>query len=55
MNSTGIIKESIEKIYNPIEAKGGLDPENIDSVRLYAPQSFRKQERAVTWTIMLIF
>ena len=39
-------------LYNPMEAKGGIDPEDIDSVSLYAPQSFRTQKRAVTRLIM---
>ena len=33
---------------NPIAAQGGTDPEPINDVRLYAPQAFRRQERAVT-------
>jgi hypothetical protein len=33
---------------NPLPAQGGTDPEPIEQVRLYAPQTFRVQERAVT-------
>ncbi len=33
---------------NPLPATGGEDPESADQVRLYAPQAFRTQERAVT-------
>lgn len=33
---------------NPLPAAGGTDPESVDEVRLYAPQAFRTQERAVT-------
>ncbi|OQA42903.1 MAG: Baseplate J-like protein [Chloroflexi bacterium ADurb.Bin325] len=33
---------------NPLPAAGGEDPESADQVRLYAPQAFRTQERAVT-------
>jgi hypothetical protein len=38
----------IEKIYNPLPAKGGLEPETIEHVRQNAPSAFRQQERAVT-------
>ena len=33
---------------NPMPAQGGLDPEPLRDARLYAPQAFRRQERAVT-------
>jgi hypothetical protein len=35
-------------VRNPLAATGGTDPENIQQVRLFAPQAFRTQERAVT-------
>ena len=35
-------------IGNPLPASGGLDPEPIDQVRLFAPDAFRSQQRAVT-------
>jgi uncharacterized phage protein gp47/JayE len=35
-------------VRNPLPAQGGTDPESIELVRLYAPQAFRTQERAVT-------
>jgi hypothetical protein len=35
-------------IRNPLPARGGQEPESIELVRLYAPQAFRTQERAVT-------
>jgi hypothetical protein len=35
-------------VRNPLPATGGSDPETIDQVRLFAPQAFRRQERAVT-------
>jgi hypothetical protein len=38
----------IKRIRNPIAASGGTDPEDIELVRQYAPQAFRRQERAVT-------
>ncbi len=42
------INESIVKVYNPLPAQGGVDAEPIEQVRLYAPQAFREQRRAVT-------
>jgi predicted phage baseplate assembly protein len=36
------------RLYNPMEAEGGINPEELESARLYAPQAFRKQKRAVT-------
>jgi len=36
------------KVRNPLPAQGGTDPEPTYQVSLYAPQAFRKQERAVT-------
>jgi predicted phage baseplate assembly protein len=33
---------------NPLPAQGGTEPESIEQVKLYAPQAFRTQERAVT-------
>jgi Baseplate J-like protein len=38
----------VTKVRNPLLAKGGLEPEKLEQVKLYAPQAFRKQERAVT-------
>lgn len=35
-------------LYNPLPAQGGVDPEPIEQIRLYAPQAFREQRRAVT-------
>ena len=35
-------------VRNPLPASGGTAPETMDQVRLYAPQAFRYQERAVT-------
>lgn len=35
-------------VRNPLPARGGRDPELLEQVRLYAPQAFRVQERAVT-------
>jgi hypothetical protein len=37
----------IVAVRNPLPAQGGLDPETIEQVRQFAPNAFRKQERAV--------
>lgn len=42
------LKEIDRPIRNPIAASGGIDPEPIEQVRLYAPQAFRSLQRAVT-------
>ncbi len=38
----------IVRVRNLLPATGGVGPETLDEVRLYAPQAFRTQERAVT-------
>ncbi len=38
----------VTRVRNPLPASGGTAPESLDEVRLYAPQAFRTQERAVT-------
>ncbi len=38
----------IERVFNPLPAQGGIDPEPLERVRRVAPQAFRVQERAVT-------
>ncbi len=35
-------------VRNPMAAQGGIDPQPVSQARLYAPQAFRRQERAVT-------
>jgi hypothetical protein len=35
-------------VRNPMPAAGGTDPETPDSIKLFAPEAFRTQERAVT-------
>lgn len=40
--------ESHITVCNPMAARGGIEPESIDQVKLYAPQAFRTQKRAVT-------
>jgi Baseplate J-like protein len=41
---------ALTKIRNPLPAQGGVDPEPIEQVRLYAPHAFRVPQRAVTET-----
>jgi Baseplate J-like protein len=38
----------IESVHNPLPAQGGTEPEPIEQVRLYAPEAFQEQRRAVT-------
>lgn len=38
----------IVRVWNPLAAAGGVDPETMEQVRQFAPQAFRVQERAVT-------
>jgi hypothetical protein len=40
--------DGITRVWNPMPAEGGTDAETIMEARLYAPQAFRTQERAVT-------
>ncbi len=40
--------KAIATVSNPLPAQGGIEPEPIEQVRLYAPQAFREQQRAVT-------
>ncbi|BAY24880.1 hypothetical protein NIES2100_46780 [Calothrix sp. NIES-2100] len=46
--NTTQLRNWIEKVRNPLAARGGTEPEAIEQVRLYAPQAFRTQKRAVT-------
>lgn len=41
---------SIIGLRNPLPAQGGIDTEPIEQVRLFAPQAFQTQKRAVTET-----
>lgn len=38
----------VTAVRNPLPARGGTDPHPIVQAKLYAPQAFRRQERAVT-------
>lgn len=42
------VEADILRVWNPLAAAGGSDPEPIEDVRTYAPQAFRTQRRAVT-------
>ncbi|WP_119280555.1 putative baseplate assembly protein, partial [Calidithermus roseus] len=44
----GLPAGGILRVRNPLPAAGGLEPEGLEAVRQYAPQAFRRQERAVT-------
>jgi hypothetical protein len=39
---------SVTAVRNPLPARGGIAPESFEQVRQFAPQAFRRQERAVT-------
>ena len=41
-------KYDIKSVRNPLPAKGGVEPENTESIRKYAPASFKTLDRAVT-------
>ena len=43
-DDTGVFDE----VANPMQAAGGIDPEDIEAARRDAPEAFRVQERAVT-------
>lgn len=45
----------IDRVRNPMPARGGDDPETMEEVRQFAPQAFRTQQRAVTeadWAVV---
>jgi predicted phage baseplate assembly protein len=39
---------AIERVRNPLPARGGVEPERLEDVRQRAPAAFRTQQRAVT-------
>ena len=47
---TRLVKETsvVLKVWNPLPAAGGTEPESLEQLRQFAPQAFRVQERAVT-------
>ena len=46
-SATAELKAAIKKVCNYLPAQGGIDPELLSEVRLYAPQEFQTQERGV--------
>jgi hypothetical protein len=42
------LAQGILKVRNPLPAAGGVEPESLEEARQYAPQAFRRQQRAVT-------
>ncbi|MET1080529.1 MAG: putative baseplate assembly protein [Pseudomonas sp.] len=38
----------VDRVRNPLAAQGGAEPESAEAVKLFAPEAFRSQERAVT-------
>jgi hypothetical protein len=42
------LADGILSVRNPLPAAGGAEPESLEEARLYAPQAFRRQQRAVT-------
>lgn len=48
IRSLGRVLDGVLRVWNPLPAIGGIDPEPIARVRLDAPEAFRVQERAVT-------
>jgi hypothetical protein len=43
-----VVANGVKGVRNPIAAQGGIEPQPLSQARLYAPQAFRRQERAVT-------
>jgi hypothetical protein len=39
---------NVRRVWNPMPAVGGVEPESLEQVRQFAPQAFRTQQRAVT-------
>lgn len=37
-----------KSVRNPLPARGGTEPESLEQIRQFAPQAFRRQQRAVT-------
>jgi hypothetical protein len=42
------VAAAVESLRNPLPARGGIDPESLERVRLDAPAAFKTLERAVT-------
>jgi hypothetical protein len=48
VSAQGGLEPLIERVWNPMAARMGTDPEPLEQVRQKAPAAFREQERAVT-------
>ena len=48
LTGTATGSSPITAVRNPLAAAGGTDPEPVREVKLYAPQAFRKNQRAVS-------
>jgi hypothetical protein len=42
------LSDAVESLENPLPARGGTDPEDVERVRIDAPEAFKTLERAVT-------
>jgi hypothetical protein len=45
---TALLSDVITRVWNPLPAQGGVEPESIESVRQRAPSAFMVQDRAVS-------
>jgi predicted phage baseplate assembly protein len=45
---TALLSDVITRVWNPLPAQGGVEPESIESVRQRAPSAFLVQDRAVS-------
>ena len=43
-----VLGDGIERVRNPLPAASGVERESLEQARQYAPQAFRRQQRAVT-------
>lgn len=48
VSSQAGLSQVVARVWNPLPARGGVDPEPVEEVRQRAPAAFRVQERAVT-------
>lgn len=48
VSDQALFAANILAVRNPLPAQGGAEPESGDAVKLFAPEAFRTQERAVT-------
>ena len=46
--ATGTGNDTVARIWNPLPATGGVEPESAEHARQHAPSAFRRLERAVT-------